>query len=400
MGREKGRPLKLRKGGLHALGNRLLADDVRRTRRTADARCRAGRGAGRGAAFRRDAVRRGRRPRRLVRLCRLPRQPIARGTGIQRPVFVHVLEPDRAPLTVSARSCTPRGCMVGRRSTGSTPTRSALHREPGQRGVLGQGTVGRVPLQEVSRVLCPGGVLFAPIEGIRAAELAAAGLEPLPPSRREGAVWRGAKKPWPSDMDQWSHARHAADGNAVSQDAEVAPPRRVRWLAGPPQEISNIVTGGGRAFFAGVIARDGFNGLRLWERTLNPLPARGGFYFDVVEGGVQPVAAADCLLVVTDKRLRAGRRDRPRNPRVSGGRPARRSARGRRHDPGHRPGDDPRPCALTRPNCAGARVPAPIHGGGRRHGLFRRARLGRGSRGIVGLPQPVHRRHSLAPAAR
>ena len=33
---------------------------------------------------------------------------------------------------------------------------------------------------------------------------------------------------------------------------------------------SNPFTGGGRAFFAGVIARDGFNGLRLWERTLNP----------------------------------------------------------------------------------------------------------------------------------
>ena len=157
---------------------------------------------------------------------------------------------------------------------------------------LGQGTVGRVPLQEVSRVLCPGGVLFAPIEGIRAAELAAAGLEPLPPSRREGAVWRGAKS---LGQATWTSGRTPATPPTATRYRRMRRLLRrgaVRWLAGPPQEISNIVTGGGRAFFAGVIARDGFNGLRLWERTLNPSPARGGFYFDVVEGGVQPVAAA------------------------------------------------------------------------------------------------------------
>ena len=75
-------------------------------------------------------------------------------------------------------------------------------------------------------------------------------------------------------MDGLSHPRHAADGNAVLLDSYVGPPRRIRWLAGPPQEISNMVTAGGRAFFAGVLARDGFNGLRLWEKTLIPPVAR------------------------------------------------------------------------------------------------------------------------------
>ena len=66
-----------------------------------------------------------------------------------------------------------------------------------------------------------------------------------------------------------------------------------------------MVTAGGRSFFAGVLARDAFNGLRLWESRLNPSPARGGFDFRSVPGSVRPVATASCLLVVSDKKLRA-----------------------------------------------------------------------------------------------
>src|SRR5260221_360176 len=66
----------------------------------------------------------------------------------------------------------------------------------------------------------------------------------------------------PETIDEWSHPRHAADGNAVSLDLQIGPSRRIRWVAGPQQEISNLVSAGGRNFYAGVLARDAFNGLK------------------------------------------------------------------------------------------------------------------------------------------
>jgi outer membrane protein assembly factor BamB len=106
-------------------------------------------------------------------------------------------------------------------------------------------------------------------------------------------------------MDAWSHARHAADGNPVSGDEAVGPPRRVRWVTGPQTEISNMVTAGGRSFFAGVLARDAFNGLRLWERAIDPSPARGGFNFPLRLGSVSPIATDHCLLVANRSKLQA-----------------------------------------------------------------------------------------------
>ena len=167
---------------------------------------------------------------------------------------------------------------------------------------LGGEAAASAPLAEAARVLAPGGALFARGNGPSEAELVSAGLEPVRPA--DGEVWRSARKPRPKGMGQWSHSRHAADGNAVSQDELVGPPRRVRWLAGPPQEISNMVTAGGRAFFAGVLARDAFNGLRLWERKLNPSPARGGFYYQSPHGSIQPIATDNSLLVLTVGMLR------------------------------------------------------------------------------------------------
>ena len=136
-----------------------------------------------------------------------------------------------------------------------------------------------VPLAEVMRVLCPGGV-----------------------------AWVGGKalrKPWPKEMDEWGHPRHGPDGNAASGDRLVGPPRRVRWVAGPMHEVSNMVTAGGRLFYAGLIARDAFNGLRLWETGLEPTPMRLGYPATAMPGSVVPVAAGGRVYVVTHKRLQA-----------------------------------------------------------------------------------------------
>ncbi len=150
-------------------------------------------------------------------------------------------------------------------------------------------------ISELARVLCPGGVLLWHGK-IDTAAVAQAGLDLLPNFRD----WSAARKPWPAAMDGWTHPRHAADGNAVSQDTLVGPPRRVRWVAGPSVEISNMVTSAGRNYYGGVWTRDAFNGLRLWQRSLSPSPARGGFASQYVPGSVRPIAVGDRLLVVTD----------------------------------------------------------------------------------------------------
>jgi outer membrane protein assembly factor BamB len=161
---------------------------------------------------------------------------------------------------------------------------------------------GRVPLEEAPRVLCPHGVVCLPADAAAETGLKAAGFEDI----RQVSLdrdWLVARKPRPAAMDEWTHPRYGADGNAVSHDQLVGPPRRIRWIAGPQQEISNMVSSDGRNFYAGVIARDGFNGLRLWQREMAPSPARGGFNFRSAAGSVRSVARGGLLFGVAGKQV-------------------------------------------------------------------------------------------------
>jgi outer membrane protein assembly factor BamB len=172
-----------------------------------------------------------------------------------------------------------------------------------------------VPYAEIFRVLVPEGVAYIgqgaaaqaakrlDVDGLKK-RLAGAGFAGIQVVERSG-VWIRAKKPRPPEMDEWGHPRHGPSGNAVSTDVAVGPPRRVKWIAGPMHESSNIVTAGGRFFYAGVIARDAFNGLRLWDRKLDPTPMRLGFPASAVQGSVLPVASGDRLYVVTGGKLAA-----------------------------------------------------------------------------------------------
>jgi outer membrane protein assembly factor BamB len=111
-----------------------------------------------------------------------------------------------------------------------------------------------------------------------------------------GAVLSGGKrsvKPWPDDVDDWTHFLHSAGNNAVADDQQVGPPRTLRWDCGPKYSRSHeldvsvaaAVIEGGRLFTitdkgpAGTIgkktpdkwmleARDAFNGILLWERPV------------------------------------------------------------------------------------------------------------------------------------
>jgi len=127
--------------------------------------------------------------------------------------------------------------------------------------------LGKITMDEVLRVLAPDGVAYV----------------------RKGDVWVKTVKPRPADIDEWSHFLHDAGGNAVAEDKQIGPPRRLRWVGGPrwsrshefPSSVNAVVTAGGRIFTifdegpAGVfrklpqrcklIARDAASGVLLWK---------------------------------------------------------------------------------------------------------------------------------------
>jgi len=127
-----------------------------------------------------------------------------------------------------------------------------------------------VSMAEVMRVLAPGG---------RACILA-------------DGRWTQEVKPWPAEIDQWTHHLHDAGGNAVAADSVVGPPRHLQWTAGPrwarshgwTPSVSAMVSAGGRLFSIcdeslpcvdatvpdqwALVARDAFSGVLLWKRPI------------------------------------------------------------------------------------------------------------------------------------
>jgi outer membrane protein assembly factor BamB len=122
---------------------------------------------------------------------------------------------------------------------------------------------------EILRVLVPGGRAYV----------------------REGDQWRKTVKPWPGDIDDWTHYLYDASNNAVSRDRLVGPPGGLQWVAAPRfsrsheqlASISAAVVAGGRIFSIEdrgpiesvafppkwiLVARDAFNGITLWQREL------------------------------------------------------------------------------------------------------------------------------------
>ncbi len=122
---------------------------------------------------------------------------------------------------------------------------------------------------EAMRVLRPGGVVCT----------------------RDNGQWKKVVKPWPQEIDQWTHWLHDASNNAVAQDRVVGPPRSTQWVAGPRWQrhhefntgTTAFVSAGGRIFYtqdeapataAGLpdrwmlVAREAFSGVLLWKRPM------------------------------------------------------------------------------------------------------------------------------------
>ncbi|NIP28465.1 MAG: PQQ-binding-like beta-propeller repeat protein [Phycisphaerae bacterium] len=123
----------------------------------------------------------------------------------------------------------------------------------------------KVPEDEILRVLAPRGIAY--INGSKTV------------------------KPWPMELDEWTHFHHNPQGTMVGKDQVVGPPRRIQWI-GAPKWLRNhdfmssmhaMVSSRGRVFYVideglrnhiflpsrwTLIARDGFNGTILWKKPL------------------------------------------------------------------------------------------------------------------------------------
>ena len=127
----------------------------------------------------------------------------------------------------------------------------------------------KISTDKIMRVLSPGGSAY--IEAANGAKI--------------------KRKPWPANIDDWTHYLHDPTNNAVSSDEQVGPPRQMQWRARPLwcrhhhtlASISTVVSSEGRLFYIAdlappasldieadwhIIARNAFNGKRLWKKGL------------------------------------------------------------------------------------------------------------------------------------
>ena len=109
---------------------------------------------------------------------------------------------------------------------------------------------------------------------------------------RRAGKWEKTVKPWPEEIDEWTHYLHGADGNPVAGDSVVGPPRRLQWVGSPrwarhhdhTASMTSLVSAKGRLFYIfdegktasiqlpsswRLIARDAFNGVILWKRNID-----------------------------------------------------------------------------------------------------------------------------------
>jgi len=143
---------------------------------------------------------------------------------------------------------------------------------------------------EIARVLAPYGTAF--LAG------GSAVIDGLEPGKAPQQGWTRLDKPFPDAMGEWRQARCDASRAAVSPDRLVAPPTALRWITGGYWTDDHgwgymkMVSAGGRVFYKYniekgykvtrdpghiILARDAFNGLKLWERIF---PAKDTWVMD------------------------------------------------------------------------------------------------------------------------
>ncbi|MCD6287586.1 MAG: PQQ-binding-like beta-propeller repeat protein [Candidatus Hydrogenedentes bacterium] len=124
-------------------------------------------------------------------------------------------------------------------------------------------------MNEILRVLAPLGVAYV----------------------KQTGAWKRIDKPWPDNIDEWSHYLHGPDNNAVANDTAIGLPRSLQWVSGPRwgrsheelASMSGAVSAKGRIFYIvdeaplasirypadwKLVGRDAFNGILLWKRPI------------------------------------------------------------------------------------------------------------------------------------
>ena len=162
--------------------------------------------------------------------------------------------------------------------------------------------IAKIPRDEVLRVLAPRGVAYI----------------------NSGGQWTKVVKPWPKEMDEWTHYLHDAGNNPVAHDTVVGSPRRLKWLCEPlwsrshefMSSLSAMVSAEGRLFYImdeGVIsvttkampekwtliARDAFNGILLWKRPMTKWGAAARWTTQVLRS--TPPSAPRLILAAGDR---------------------------------------------------------------------------------------------------
>ncbi len=189
----------------------------------------------------------------------------------ERPgMLVHALDADAEKVAAARRRLREAG-LYGRASAEHWAADRLPHADGLARLVV-SADLGSVPLAEVLRVLCPGGVAY-----VRGAD-----------------GWAKTVKPRPAEIDEWTHYLHDATNNAVAADDRVGPPRHLQWVAPPKycrsheidSSLSALVTAGGRMFAIlddgligitdprlpqnwSLVARDAYSGVLLWKRPMD-----------------------------------------------------------------------------------------------------------------------------------
>ncbi|MCP4644928.1 MAG: class I SAM-dependent methyltransferase, partial [bacterium] len=183
--------------------------------------------------------------------------------------LVHGLDRDAANVATAREHIQSKGLCgpvtVASFDGGRLPYRNNMVR------LLVAEDLGDVLMSEVTRVLCPGGV--AHIGTGEAAKL--------------------THKPVPAELDEWTHALHGPDNNAVAHDFVVGPPEHLQWIGGPRwarshdhlSSASAVVSSGGRVFAIvdegataavalpaqwRLVAWDAFSGVVLWKQDIGP----------------------------------------------------------------------------------------------------------------------------------
>jgi len=211
--------------------------------------------------------------------------------------LVHGLD-GNASTVAAAREYIRDGGLYGR-VTVSRLRSSALPYVDGLVNLIVASHGGQIPVDEMVRVLAPGGAI-------------------VDLSGSEAGVHR---KAWHRELDEWTHYLYDASNNAVSNDTIVGPPRGLRWTCGPKYarshehlaSVSAMVTAGGRVFTITdegpissvylppqwkLTARDAFSGVLLWRSPIAKWESHlRGFRSGPPEIGRRMVATADRVYV-------------------------------------------------------------------------------------------------------